>query len=88
MKLTFAMGASLADPSRLLNSGRDGNVRRAVDINEGEEVDAGAFKELVRAAVTLNASDGRQSLEKRSRRVKLAPLALQRFVQQEEGSDK
>jgi hypothetical protein len=54
VKLTFAKGASLADPAKLFNSSLDGNVRRAIDIREGEEVDAGAFKALVRAAVTLN----------------------------------
>jgi hypothetical protein len=56
VKLTFAKGASLNDPARLFNSSLDGNVRRAIDIREGEEVDAGAFKALVRAAVALNAS--------------------------------
>jgi hypothetical protein len=55
VKLTFARGASLADPSGLFNSSLEGNVRRAIDIREGEEVDAAAFKELVRAAVALNA---------------------------------
>jgi hypothetical protein len=56
VKLTFAKGASLEDPARLFNSSLDGNVRRAIDIHEGEEVDAEAFKALFRAAVTLNAS--------------------------------
>jgi len=56
VKLTFAKGASLKDPSRLLNSSLDGNVRRAIDIREGETVDAAAFKALVREAVTLNTS--------------------------------
>src|SRR3954469_16658583 len=56
VKLTFAKGASLKDPARLLNSSLDGNVRRAIDINEGEEVDASAFKALVRQAVALNGS--------------------------------
>jgi hypothetical protein len=56
VKLTFAKGASLEDPSGLFNSSLDGNVRRAIDINEGEEVDADAFKALVRAAVALNTS--------------------------------
>src|SRR4051795_3528789 len=55
-KLTFAKGASLDDPAGLFNSSLDGNVRRAIDIHEGEEVDADAFKELIRAAVALNAS--------------------------------
>ena len=59
VKLTFAKGASLKDPARLFNSSLDGNVRRAIDIREGEEVDAGAFKALIRAAVALNASGGK-----------------------------
>ena len=54
VKLTFAKGASLPDPSRLFNSSLEGNTRRAIDIHEGEKVDAGAFKELVMAAVALN----------------------------------
>jgi hypothetical protein len=54
VKLTFAKGASLDDPAGLFNSSLDGNVRRAIDIQEGEEVDADAFKALVRAAVDLN----------------------------------
>ncbi len=56
VKLTFAKGASLEDPARLFNSSLDGNVRRALDIHEGKEVDASAFKALVREAVTLNRS--------------------------------
>jgi len=55
VKLTFAKGASLADPSGLFNSSLDGNTRRAIDIGEGEEIDAAALKALVREAVTLNA---------------------------------
>ena len=54
VKLTFAKGASLRDPARLFNSSLDGNVRRAIDIHEGEEINAKAFKDLVRAAVALN----------------------------------
>ena len=54
VKLTFAKGASLKDPARLFNSSLDGNVRRAIDIHDGEEVDAAAFKALVREAVALN----------------------------------
>ena len=54
VKLTFAKGASLKDPARLFNSSLDGNVRRAIDIHEGEEVDATAFKALVRQAIALN----------------------------------
>ena len=56
VKLTFARGAALEDPSRLFNASLDGNVRRAIDIHEGETVDASAFKALMRAAVTLNQS--------------------------------
>jgi hypothetical protein len=56
VKLTFAKGASLEDPVRLFNSSLDGNTRRAIDIHEGEEIDAPAFKALVRAAVALNGS--------------------------------
>jgi len=56
VKLTFAKGASLKDPARLFNSSLDGNVRRAIDIPEGEKVDESAFKALVRQAVALNSS--------------------------------
>src|SRR5262245_56653111 len=59
VKLTFAKGASLKDSAKLFNSSLDGNTRRAIDINEGEEVDAGAFKALIRAAVALNTSGGK-----------------------------
>src|SRR5438132_1075443 len=54
VKLTFAKGASLKDPARLFNSSLDGHVRRAIDIHEGEKVDASAFRALVRQAVALN----------------------------------
>lgn len=54
VKLTFARGASIPDPSRLFNASLEGNTRRAIDIHEGETVDAGAFKALVKAAVTQN----------------------------------
>jgi hypothetical protein len=54
VKLTFAKGASLKDPSRLFNSSLDGNTRRAIDIHEGEEVGASAFKALIRQAVAFN----------------------------------
>ena len=56
VKLTFAKGASLKDPARLFNSSLDGNVRRAIDIHEGEVVDEAAFKALVRQAAALNRS--------------------------------
>src|SRR3954467_14044724 len=54
VKLTFAKGASLKDPARLFNASLDGNVRRAIDIHEGEDVDEAAFKALIRQAVALN----------------------------------
>jgi hypothetical protein len=59
VKLTFAKGASLEDPSGLFNSSLDGNVRRAIDIREGEKLDENAFKALVRAAAALNGSKAR-----------------------------
>jgi hypothetical protein len=64
VKLTFAKGASLKDPARLFNSSRDGNVRRAIDIHEGQEVDASAFKALVRQAVALNSSGKSKAAKK------------------------
>jgi hypothetical protein len=56
LKLTFAKGAALADPAGLFNSSLDGNVRRAIDIREGEDIDESAFKALVRQAIALNSS--------------------------------
>ena len=56
VKLTFAKGASLPDPAKLFNASLEGNTRRAIDIREGEQVDARAFKTLIRAAVELNAA--------------------------------
>ena len=56
VKLTFPKGASLKDPKRLFNASLEGNVRRAIDLREGETVDADAFKALIRAAVALNAA--------------------------------
>ena len=61
VKLTFAKGASLKDPARLFNSSLDGNVRRAIDIHEGETVDESAFKALVRQAAALNSSKSKPS---------------------------
>ncbi len=60
VKLTFAKGASLKDPAKLFNASLDGNVRRAIDIHEGKEVDADAFKALIREAVALNTSRTRK----------------------------
>lgn len=65
VKLTFARGAYLTDPAGLFNSSLDGNVRRAIDIREGEEVDEAAFKALIREAVALNGA-GRSKRLKRS----------------------
>jgi hypothetical protein len=56
VKLTFARGASLEDPSSLFNSSLEGNTRRAIDLREGEQIDGGAFTAVVRAAVALNIS--------------------------------
>jgi hypothetical protein len=58
VKMTFAKGAALKDPSRLFNSSLDGNTRRAIDFREGETIDEEALKTLIRAAVTLNKSRG------------------------------
>ena len=60
VKMTFAKGAALKDPSRLFNSSLEGNTRRAIDFHEGEKIDEEAFKTLVRAAVTLNKSTARR----------------------------
>ena len=64
VKLTFAKGAALEDPARLFNSSLDGNVRRAIDISEGEEVDESAFKALVREAVARNSAGKSKSPKK------------------------
>jgi len=61
VKMTFAKGASLEDPSALFNSSLEGNVRRAIDFQEGDEVDEKALKALIRGAVALNTSSGRGS---------------------------
>jgi len=66
VKLTFAKGASLKDPAKLFNASLDGNVRRAIDIREGEQIDEGAFKALIRAAIALNAA-GRKVKAKRAK---------------------
>ena len=66
VKLTFAKGASLKDPARLFNSSLDGNVRRAIDIHEGEEIAATAFKALVRQAAALNSS-GKSKASKKAK---------------------
>ena len=60
VKLTFAKGASLEDPAGLFNASLEGNTRRAIDIHEGDDVDEGAFKTLIGAAVALNRSSARK----------------------------
>jgi hypothetical protein len=65
VKLTFFKGAFLRDPAKLFNSSLDGDVRRAIDIHEGEEIDAKAFMALIRAAVALNASGLRRPAKRR-----------------------
>src|SRR5947207_11085095 len=60
VKLTFARGATLPDPSRLFNSSLEGGTRRAIDIHEGAQVDASAFKALVKAAVSLNSATAKK----------------------------
>ena len=64
VKVTFAKGAAIPDRSRLFNSSLEGNTRRAIDIHEGEEIDANAFKALIRAAVVLNTSGGKKSTKR------------------------
>jgi hypothetical protein len=67
VKLTFAKGAALEDPAGMFNSSLDGNVRRAIDIREGEEIDEAALKELIRAAVALNLkSKGKPKVQRAS----------------------
>jgi len=59
VKVTFAKGASLKDPSKLFNTGLDGGVRRAIDLHEGDEIDGDAFEQLIRAAIALNTSSAK-----------------------------
>ncbi len=66
VKLTFAKGASLQDPSGLFNSSLEGNTRRAIDIREGEAIDEDAFRALIRAAVSLNEASGRAPTKRRN----------------------
>jgi hypothetical protein len=76
VKLTFFKGASLPDPAGLFNSSLDGNTRRAIDLHEGERIDADEFKSLVRAAVALNASGGKKSTKSKGpRRPRSAPTS-------------
>ena len=77
VKLTFAKGAALDDPSGLFNASLDGNTRRAIDLHEGDEIDAKAFKALIRAAVALNRS-ARPSKKRQSRRERSAARRFRR----------
>ena len=69
VKMTFAKGAALKDPSRLFNSSLDGNVRRAIDIHEGDKVDEAALKDLIRAAVALNLKGKSKPKPQRARKI-------------------
>jgi hypothetical protein len=68
VKMTFVKGSALKDPARLFNSSLDGNVRRAIDIHEGDKVDEAALKDLIRAAVALNLQSKRAKSKPRPRR--------------------
>jgi hypothetical protein len=72
VKMTFAKGAALKDPKRLFNSSLDGNVRRAIDIHEGDKIDEPALKDLIRAAVALNL-EGKSKPEAKSKKSKPKP---------------
>src|SRR6202011_4515365 len=69
VKMTFAKGAALKDPSGLFNSSLDGNVRRAIDIHEGEKIDEAALKDLIRAAVALNLKGKNKPKPRRARKI-------------------
>src|SRR4051812_49791857 len=69
VKMTFAKGAALKDPSRLFNSSLDGNVRRAIDIQEGEKINESALKDLIRAAVALNLEGKTKPKARQTRRL-------------------
>ena len=72
VKMTFAKGASLADPARLFNSSLEGNTRRAIDFREGDKIDEGALKALIRAAVALNTSSVAARIREKTRRAREA----------------
>ncbi len=78
VKLTFARGAAVPDPSGLFNSSLEGNVRRAIDIHEGEKVDARAFKTLLKAAVAVNSQSQEKSRAKGKRNFRLRFKAVSR----------
>jgi hypothetical protein len=70
VKMTFAKGAALKDPSHLFNSSLEGNVRRAIDIHEGEKINTAALKDLIRAAVALNLKSKSEPNPRRASRVR------------------
>lgn len=74
VKLTFARGASVADPKKLFNSSLEGNVRRAIDLREGERVDESAFKQLIRAAVAANSEALAERAAKKKVRTTRGPI--------------
>ena len=82
VKLTFARGARLPDPSRLFNSSLDGNARRAIDIREGEQVDARAFKALVKAAVAQNGPPAKKAKPGASEAKPMSGKAASRLIDQ------
>jgi hypothetical protein len=69
VKMTFAKGAALKDPSRLFNSSPEGNVRRAIDIHEGDKINEAALKDLIRAAVALNLEGKDKAKSRRARKI-------------------
>ena len=79
VKMTFAKGASLKDPSRLFNSSLEGNVRRAIDLHEGEPIDEAALKNLIRAAIALNLQ-GRTPAARRTNRTRALTATRSRRV--------
>ena len=81
VKLTFAKGAALKDPSGLFNSSLDGNVRRAIDIHEGDKIDEAALKDLIRAAVALNLAS-KQNAQAPSNDQQAGQLASRRYLLQ------
>src|SRR5262249_32225167 len=82
VKMTFAKGAALRDPSGLFNSSLEGNVRRAIDIHEGDKVDEAALKDLIRAAVALNLKGKSKPKPQRKPKLTPRPASSKRAVQE------
>ena len=82
VKMTFARGAALPDPSRLFNSSLEGNVRRAIDIHEGDKLDEAALKDLIRAAVALNLKGKSKPKPQRKPKLMPRPASSKRAVQE------